>query len=158
RARLGQLEQSRAALDRAGGLLEQLVAELPADRESRRTLAACYRVQGGLLRGENKLPEAARAFQQAIALWERMLDETPDSLQSPIALANCLMNYCAALPAERAADAEPLLRRAVAYQEKAAAAAPRSRRYRMELSIGLDDLGALLWTNRQAREAEGLCR
>lgn len=96
---------------------------------------------------------AQQAYEQAVALWQRVVEAEPAALAEQITLANALVNLAVYLPRERR---EPVYRRVRDLLEPIVAAHPGDRRARSELALCLDDYGLWLQQCGQAEEAEPL--
>jgi tetratricopeptide (TPR) repeat protein len=90
-------------------------------------------------------PEAEHAYRRAIALNEKLAEDSPSVLeyQSDLAETNIALGVLLA-SANRGADAEPPYRRAIGLGEKLVANSPSVPQYRMSLAMSYGNLGDLL--------------
>jgi serine/threonine protein kinase/Flp pilus assembly protein TadD len=164
----GKYEGAEAAYRRSRDLLEELVAEPPhvsMDRESlavtyynldRGNLALDYFNLGRLFHGDlEKLAEAEECYRKALALYEKLAEESPKERRFRAYLAISQSELGGLLrDLGRRADAEKFQRQALALAKKLLAESPSRPEYRYQLATGHKALGNLAQDQGKYAEAE----
>ena len=141
--RSGQIDAARRAYRDAISLQEKLVED-SADAPQYLGDLALSNSNFGLLQSETgEQANAEDLFREAIRLQERVLEvqpRDPEILRNLAAALNNLSKLCVDADPGRAAQ---LGEKALAYQTKAAALRPEERKYRHDVAVTRDNLGAV---------------
>ncbi|WP_165248378.1 serine/threonine-protein kinase [Paludisphaera soli] len=173
-ARLGRLDESRAASDRARRLLRRLLDADPRNAAYRKTLAELANNQGYAAYRAGDHDAALRSFREFQGLCLDLLDDAPAGEPRPIRLVELLaVSYenegDILTDRGRFAEARGPYERSLGYATELAAAHPSVQRYRLQLGrvhreLGLvehragDDADAFRSLARAREAFEGLIR
>jgi tetratricopeptide (TPR) repeat protein/tRNA A-37 threonylcarbamoyl transferase component Bud32 len=150
----GKWRHASDAFRREAELLSALAADEPANAEHNLRLGVSYRRRGNVLRDLGERQEARAAYEHAIEIQERALDQSRADPARQMALANSLYNLSSVLSTQSEADEiERHYRRAVRLDRAAVAADPKRELYQSELALGLEGLGLLMLVRGKFHEA-----
>jgi tetratricopeptide (TPR) repeat protein len=157
---LGQVKSAIAANDRAVDLYDRLLDIAPGNRIYRlergkrlRAVALYYMAWG------NNFDDADRAFAAARTAFEGLCADFPDDPGFHYYLGNTLMNHGALLGINgRTEQGAEMLERAIEMERQALAAKPNDRGLQVELALGQESLGNLLWNRDRSARGDELCR
>jgi serine/threonine-protein kinase len=156
---LGQAEKSAEAWDRQAGLLADLLKEDPTSKDLRRVLSDVYRWRGNALRELGKGGDARQAYEQATAILEELLHESPGNAGYQMSLANTLLNTAGLLsPQQHAQELESLYGRIVELGRASARAVPDNPKFQEELAIVLGAQGMFALGTGRISQAETAVR
>jgi eukaryotic-like serine/threonine-protein kinase len=157
---LGQNAEADHAYSQGEGLIEQLLAEKPADAALRSLRADAYLWHGHVLRQKNGIdhPTAMTSYERAIAAAEQLMHEYPDNPQFQLTYSNALMNWGSSRAVRDLDGAESAFRKAAAVQRKMMADRPDVMNNRREYAFSIDELGLIRFRQRQYSEAESMIR
>jgi tetratricopeptide (TPR) repeat protein len=149
-------EEAEVAYRQALALRKKLAEESPGVHAYRGELAGTYNGLGLLLRAQHKSTDAHESFRQALALQEKLTAEVP-SPQYESALGATLKNLAMMLMDRgELAEAERLLRQAIAHQKAALRPFPRHPHYRQLLCSSYGHLARTLLEKGEHAEAARL--
>jgi serine/threonine-protein kinase len=143
-APIGRLEVLDAAADRAMAYGASLRPELMSAAELARTATALQHV-GEVRVGQGKMPEALRAFEQALATARQAVAKDPNNLDARFTLGQT--QFYVGETHRRMGNTSGALanmRDYLATSEALARAAPQNLDYQVELAYGYSNIGSLL--------------
>jgi tetratricopeptide (TPR) repeat protein len=153
-----QYDKAFADYSKAIASPKKLVADFPANRDYR--FHWVHGVHGHLglaflFEATGQLPEAEKAYRQAVAVWEKLLAEFPaerDYLLQGIKTREALVKLLR--ETNRAQEAEEVYRQVIVRFEKLAADTPDQKHYREQVAYANWHLAGLLVTLKKLEEAE----
>ena len=152
---LGQHAPARQAHERAVGLAEQLVADVPAKPDYRRALAAAVNELSGALDRANQLGEAEQAARRNLDLTRQLAADFPDvpAYRRSLGSAHNQMGW-SLWRRQQSAEAVPHYRAAVDLYTRAMADGLDTRFSRYKLAQARTNLGAALAHLSDPEQAE----
>jgi serine/threonine-protein kinase len=160
----GQPESVRVKLDHARLLLEELIAEDPADRKNHAELGNCLDTLGHTAGGQGRFEECIRFHEQALAVRQELCRAEPDNVAWQRAVAVSLNNLGYWYYETRSSDtrrlqqAEHYWQEAVTTREKLFREHPKEALYQHDLAVSCSNLALLYVDTGRTREAEPLYR
>jgi serine/threonine protein kinase len=149
--RLGQLELARAAYQRATEMAEGLITTFPIAYWYRILASQTYRELGSLCASVGQRKEAAKAYRQAISVWDRTSPLLPCPLEGALAHIG-LAQVCE--QEGQPQEAAEHYRKAIALRARLAVANGQDHGYRGELAYWHRSLGWLLERQGERPSAE----
>lgn len=152
-SRSGRTDAARSAYREAIRLQEELVARDAGDGSYTGDLALSHTNLGLLQSETGQVKEAEASFAEAIRLQERLLGLEPGNPERLRNLAASLNNLGALYVGREPRRAVELYQKALAYQTKAASVRPAELKYRSDVALTQNNLGAVLSRSGALAEA-----
>jgi eukaryotic-like serine/threonine-protein kinase len=156
---LGEAEPAKKAYGSARTLFEELANKEPANLAYRQDLAAVCNNLGNLLNDTGRKAEAEKAYEDALAIQKKLVDESEPGTEARKRIRQELATSCYSLARVKQTlgqtdQALPLLGQALDLQEQLRTEDPRAPIYRQDMARTLDAQGQVFLQKGQAAEAE----
>jgi serine/threonine-protein kinase len=142
----GRTEESLAAFQRAGGLMEALVRQAPTVHLYRALLEQAYSESADLLGACGRQQEREAVHRSAVTFFDRQASAHPEIAGLRLGLASALNDLASSIDRAggRPQEEEQIIRRSITLLEALIAERPENADYRRELETSWVRLGGLL--------------